>query len=664
MVKIGVDVGGTFTDFVFVDQGKLWTWKVLSTPPDPARGVLEGLSHEVVGEEEWQLVHGSTVATNALLERKGAKTALITTAGFEDVLEIGRQDRDHLYDFMVERPVALVPSSLRFGIRERLDCRGKVLEPLDEESLDSILERLAREEVESVALCLLFSYANPGHEVRLLHRTLKLGVPVSASHQILPEYREYERCATTVVNAYVSPLMERYLGRLEAEIGGGRLRIMQSNGGSISAMTARQEAVRTILSGPAGGVVGAAFVARHAGFDKAITFDMGGTSTDVSLVDGEVSVTTEAAVGAVPLRVPLLDIHTVGSGGGSIVWIDEGGALRVGPHSAGADPGPVCYGRGDRITVTDAHLFLGRLDPERFLGGKMRLDVERAEAAIYDFARQAKLDPLRLAEGTITVANARMEKAIRVISVERGYDPREFCLVSFGGAGGLHACFLAASLSIPRVLVPMHAGLLSAYGMLVADVVKDYAKTILRPTAATPFEELEGMVSVLQKQGRREVQDEGVTAELITTEAFLDMRYLGQAYELRVPFGRDFASRFHELHRRSYGYANPARETESVTLRLRVRGGVEKPPLPNVPEGSADPASACVGTKQIFLQDQWVEVPVFARETLQAANRIVGPALIVEMSATTLIAPGWDTTVDVQGNLLLENQQPQGAPHE
>ena len=664
MIKIGVDVGGTFTDFVCVDRGRLRTWKILSTPRDPARGVLDGLAHEMVGVEGWQLVHGSTVATNALLERKGAKVALVTTAGFEDVIEIGRQDRADLYDFLVERPPALVPRSLRFGVRERVDCRGKVFEPLDEESLGPLLDRLAGDEVESIALCFLFSYANPRHEARVLHRAAELGVPVSASHRILAEYREYERCATTVVNAYVAPLIERYLGRLEADIGERRLRIMQSNGGSISAATARQEGVRTILSGPAGGVVGAASVARHAGFEKAITFDMGGTSTDVSLVDGDVSVTTEGTVGGVPLRVPLLDIHTVGSGGGSIVWVDEGGALRVGPQSAGADPGPVCYGRGNQITVTDAHLFLGRLDPDRFLGGTMRLDVVRAEAAVKDFARQAGLDPLRLAEGAITVANAIMEKAIRVISVERGYDPREFCLVSFGGAGGLHACFLAASLSIPRVLVPMHAGLLSAYGMLVADVVKDYAKTILRPTAATPVEELEALVSMLQEQGRREMRDEGVAEEFITTEAFLDMRYIGQSYELRVPFGRDFASRFHALHRKSYGYANPTRETESVTLRLRVRGEVQKLPLPRVPEGSADPASACTGTKQIFLENGWVEVPVFAREALRAANRIDGPALVVEMSATTLIAPGWGATVDAQGNLLLAHQQPHGASRE
>lgn len=661
MMMIGVDVGGTFTDLVFVAGGRLWTQKVLSTHPDPARGVLEGLSHEAVGREEWQLVHGSTVATNALLERKGAKVALITTAGFEDVLEIGRQNRVDLYDFMVERHPVVVPRSLRFGVRERVDCRGKVLEPLDEESLGPLLDRLAKEKVASVAICLLSSYANPSHEARVLHRALELGIPVSASHRILPEYREYERCATTVVNAYVSPLMERYLGRLEAEIGEGRLRIMQSNGGSISAATARQEAVRTILSGPAGGVVGAASVAKHAGFDKTITFDMGGTSTDVSLVDGDLSVTTEATVGGLPLRVPLLDIHTVGSGGGSLVWIDEGGALRVGPQSAGADPGPVCYGRGDQITVTDAHLCLGRLDPDRFLGGKMRLDVERAEAAMNDFARQVKLDPLRLAEGTITVANAAMEKAIRVISVGRGYDPRAFCLVSFGGAGGLHACSLAWSLSIPWVLVPMHAGLLSAYGMLVADVVKDYAKTILRPTTTTSFEEIEAIVSLLKEQGLREMKDEGVAEGLITTEAFVDMRYLGQSYELRVPFGRDFASRFHEVHRRSYGYANPARETESVTLRLRVRGKVDKPPLSRVEEGSADAASASVGTRRIFLEDHWVETPVYAREALRAANRIAGPALVVEMSATTLIAPGWEATVDAQGNLLLKNQEAHGA---
>lgn len=657
MTTIGVDVGGTFTDLVFLDEGRLRTRKVLSTPADPAGGVLEGLSMESVREERWQVVHGSTVATNALLERKGAKVALITTAGFEDVLEIGRQDRTRLYDLFIDRPLALVPRPHRFGVTERVDCQGRILEPLTDESLGPILDRLIREGFESIAICLLHSYANSTHEARILHHVLRLGLPVSASHRILPEYREYERCMTTVVNAYVSPLMERYLGRLEAELGEGRLRIMQSNGGSISAATARQEAVRTILSGPAGGVVGAASVARDAGFVKVITFDMGGTSTDVSLVEGGLSVTTEATIGDLPLRIPLLDIHTVGSGGGSLAWIDEGSALRVGPQSAGADPGPVCYGRGEQITVTDAHLALGRLDPDRFLGGKMRLDVGRADTALRAFARQVDMDPLRMAEGIVTVANATMEKAVRVISVERGYDPREFCLISFGGAGGLHACDLARSLSIPRVLVPPYAGLLSAYGMLVADVVKDYAKTILRPTDSAPFEEIESVVSLLRERGLREMKDEGIVEELIVTEASLDMRYLGQSYELRVPFGRDIVSQFHELHRKSYGYANLSRETEIVTVRLRVTGEGDRPSLPEVEPGSADPGAACVGERRLYLEGGWVAAPVFVREALRAANRIVGPALVVEMSATIVVAPGWVGTVDERGNLLLNTGQ-------
>ncbi|MFQ5847000.1 MAG: hydantoinase/oxoprolinase family protein [Candidatus Methylomirabilales bacterium] len=656
MRKVGVDVGGTFTDLVFVTEGKLRTRKILSTPPDPARGVLDGLADEASGGESCQVVHGSTVATNALLERKGAAVALITTAGFEDVLEIGRQDRPQLYDFMVGRPPVLVPRTLRVGVRERVDCRGNILEPLEEEDLSPILGHLAAQGVESIAVCLLFSYANPSHEARILRRAMELGIPVCASHRVHPEYREYERCMATVVNAYVSPVMDRYLGRLEAAIGTARLRIMQSNGGSISATTARQEAIRTILSGPAGGVVGATAIAREAGFDKVITFDMGGTSTDVSLVDGNLGITTEAAVAGLPLRIPLLDIHTVGAGGGSLVWIDEGGALRVGPQSAGADPGPVCYGRGEGITVTDAHLTLGRLDPDRFLGGMMRLDVARTEAAIEAFARRVSLDRLRVAEGVITVANAAMEKAIRVISVERGRDPREFCLVSFGGAGGLHACALAQSLAIPGVLVPPHAGLLSAYGMLVADVVKDYAKTLLRGTSSASFDELEAVVGLLKDHGLREMKDEGVAEESITTEASLDMRYLGQSYELRVPFGRDFLSQFHELHRRSYGFANPVRETEIVTVRLRVRGGTEKPALTRVEEGTADPTAACVGERKIYLEGGWISAPVFTREALRAANRIGGPALVVEMSATTLIPAGWAATVDGRGNLLLQSE--------
>jgi N-methylhydantoinase A len=653
MTKVGVDVGGTFTDLVFLANGKIWTHKVLSTPLDPARAVLEGLAHEALTEGTYQIVHGSTVATNALLEGKGASVALITTAGFEDLLEIGRQDRPRLYDFMVDRPPLLVPRALRFGIRERIDCRGRMLEPLGDDGLISILAHLASAGVESIAICLLHSYANPSHEARILKHALPLGLPVSASHRILPEYREYERCVATVLNAYVSPLMDRYLGRLENAIGKGRLRIMQSNGGSISGAVARQEAVRTVLSGPAGGVVGASAVAREAGSDKVITFDMGGTSTDVALIDGDLKVTTEAEVGGLPLRIPLLDIHTVGSGGGSLVWIDAGGALRVGPQSAGADPGPVCYGRGEQITVTDAHLILGRLDPDHFLGGKMRLDYERAGTVMTAFARQLGMDPLRLAEGVVTVANVTMEKAIRVISVERGHDPREFCLVSFGGAGGLHACALAQSLSIPRVLIPPHAGLLSAYGMLVADVVKDYAKTLLRSTASTSFEELQAVVGLLKEQGVRDMKDEGLDEESVATEAALDMRYIGQSYELRVPCEQDFLSRFHDLHRKSYGYANPARETEIVTVRLRVKGGVEKPPLAPVEEGSADPGAACVGERRVFLDDAWVTAPIFSRDALRAGNRFAGPALVVEMSATAFIAPGWTATVDRRGNLVL-----------
>jgi N-methylhydantoinase A len=656
MTKVGVDVGGTFTDLVFLADGRLWAHKVLSTPLDPAGAVLEGLAQGTLAEERHQIVHGSTVATNGLLERKGARVALITTAGFEDLLEIGRQDRPRLYDFMVDRPPVLVPRALRFGIRERVDCRGRVLEPLEDDGVTPLLGHLASVGVESIAICLLHCYANPTHEARILKRALPQGIPVSASHRILPEYREYERCVATVVNAYVSPLMERYLGRLEEAVGKGRLRIMQSNGGSISAAVARQEAVRTILSGPAGGVVGATAVAREAGFDKVITFDMGGTSTDVALIDGDLRVTTEAEVGGLPLRIPLLDIHTVGSGGGSLVWIDEGGALRVGPQSAGADPGPVCYGRGEQITVTDAHLALGRLDPNRFLGGKMRLEAERTRAVMAAFGRRIGMGPLRLAEGIVTVANATMEKAIRVISVERGHDPREFCLVSFGGAGGLHACALAQSLSIPRVLIPPYAGLLSAYGMLVADVVKDYAKTLLRSTAHTSFEELQAVLTVLKEQGVRDMKDEGLDEESISTEAALDMRYLGQSYELRVPFEQDFLSRFHALHRKSYGYANPSRETEIVTVRLRVKGAVEKPPLAPVAEGSADPGAACVGEGRVFLDDEWVTAPIFAREALLAGNRFAGPALVVEMSATAFLAAGWEATVDKRGNLAFSRR--------
>ena len=475
MFIIGIDTGGTFTDFVYKEGDRWGIYKILSTPSNPADAIIEGLKYIAEGKHK-KIVHGSTVATNAILERKGAKTALITNKGFEDIIEIGRQNRSRLYDLAYRKEPALVPSALRFGIPGRILNNGDEHTPLDHEEVKRIIGILNDNNIESIAVCLLYSYVNPAHENKTKEMLQSLDIPVSLSHEILSEFREYERTSTTVINAYVSPKMQNYIGTLIKHTGkNDHLSIMQSNGGSISADTATRESVRTILSGPAGGAVGAFEIGRMAGYSKIITFDMGGTSTDVSLMDGKLSLTTQSLISGLPIRVPMIDIHTVGAGGGSIASMDTGGALRVGPESAGADPGPICYGKGDRITVTDANLYLGRIIPEHFLGGNMALKRDKLETSFKLFSRETGLSSIELAEGILAVANTAMEKAIRVISVERGFNPGDFTLLSFGGAGGLHAAFLARLLNIPKVIIPANPGTLSAMGMLMADVIKDYS---------------------------------------------------------------------------------------------------------------------------------------------------------------------------------------------
>jgi len=503
LLRVGIDIGGTFTDFVVYHPhtGGIDTFKVLSTPGDPAEAVLKGLAdleRQVKFTSAVAIIHGSTVATNALLERKGARTALVATRGFRDVLQIGRQNRPSLYDFNADPPEPLVSVDERLEVNERVDHTGRVLQPLDPTNLNSLISDLSSSNIESVAVCLLFSFLHPEHEKLIAEKLRSAGYFVSASHEILPEYREYERTSTTVVNAYVSPVMDRYLSHLENALSSGddspHLRVMQSNGGVISLEDARKNGVRCILSGPAGGLVGARYYGALAQFNleehqpgtnssgiRLITFDMGGTSTDVSLIENEPRLTSESVVGGCPIRVPVLDIHTIGAGGGSIASVDLGGALRVGPQSAGADPGPACYGRGDLPTVTDANLVLGRLAPEFFLGGQMRLDAARAEGSLRRIGKElgfGSKGAVQAALGVVEIANAHMERALRVISVERGHDPRDFTLLSFGGAGSLHAADLARRLGIPFVLVPPLASTLSAFGMLAADVVKDYSQGI------------------------------------------------------------------------------------------------------------------------------------------------------------------------------------------
>ena len=662
-MRIGIDVGGTFTDFFIFDEesGEFITEKILSTPHNPDHALLNGLER-IHPETPPYIIHGSTVATNALLERKGARTALISTQGFRDVIVIGRQIRRDLYDFFIHRPRPVVQDKGRLEIKERIDHYGRVITPLDEDELPILIDKLRNLDVESVAVCLLFSFVNPAHEQMITQSLRQAGFTVSASCEVLPEFREYERTSTTVINAYVSPIIDRYLGGLEERLEVADFHIMQSNGGSIRAAEARAGAVRSILSGPAGGVVGAFNVAQTAGFEQIISFDMGGTSTDVSLCDGAIRVTNEAEIDGFPIRVPVIDIHTVGSGGGSIAYIDAGGALRVGPKSAGADPGPVCYGRGGvEPTVTDANLLIGRLAPDHFLGGRMGLDVQAAEKTLDLLARNVGLTPWldltpaqTVALGVIKVVNARMERALRVISVERGFDPRDFTLVSFGGAGGLHAVDLARALGIPYVLVPPCASTLSAFGMLTAEVIKDYVQTVMMP-GDTPFGELERLLSQLAERGLQEVQREGVSEDRINIHRELDMRYVGQGYELTLPLSPDFIRVFHDLHQKTYGHSAPESPVEIVNIRLRAIGDVSRPTLPSSPLGVDDPSEAFIGRRAFVHEDGRItDEPFYQGEHLQPGQIIAGPAMIVFKDTTVYLPEGSRANVDEYSNLVIE----------
>ncbi|WP_022670016.1 hydantoinase/oxoprolinase family protein [Hippea alviniae] len=655
MEIIGVDTGGTFTDFIFkTDDGKWGVYKVLSTPHNPAEAVLEGISH-VAKKGKFKVIHGSTVATNALLERKGAYTAFITNKGFEDIIEIGRQNRKRLYDLFYKRDEMLVPKELRFGLSCRVNKDGEIIQQIDDGELEALVKKIEDAKAEAVAVCFLFSFLNPQHELKVKKAISRLGLPVSLSHQILSEFREYERASTTIINAYVSPKMKRYITNIVDEIGNNELRIMQSNGGSISATTAMEESVRTILSGPAGGAVGAFEIGKMAGYTKLITFDMGGTSTDVSLIDERLPLTYESEIAGFPVKVPMIDIHTVGAGGGSIAYIDAGGSLKVGPESAGADPGPICYGKGEKITVTDANLYLGRLIPDFFLGGNMKLDRERLDGYFKAMAKSIGMDEFELAEGILTVANTSMEKAIRVISVDRGYDPREFVLFSFGGAGGMHAVFLARLLHIPKVFVPNNPGILSAIGMLLADIVKDYSQTVMLKDNQTTFENLKELFEPLEEKGVQDLLKEGIDIKNIKLQRFLDMRYLGQSYEITVDFKEDYLELFHQMHRRSYGYSDEAKTVEIVNIRLRAVGSPDKPTFERIPKTEREQnEDAILGYRDAMFNRQFYRTTVVDRNKLLAGNIVEGPAIIVEYSSTIVLPSGSVATVDEFGNLIIE----------
>jgi N-methylhydantoinase A len=654
-LRVAIDTGGTFTDCVYLAGGELQVLKVFSTPANPAQAVLDGLAQIGAGQA-LDVRHGTTVGTNTMLERKGARVAFVTTAGFEDTIAIGRQTRSKLYDWFVPLPVCLVPRQLRFGVPERVSAEGEILRAPTKEELDYLVNQVRDSRAEAIAISLLFAFAQPETEKRVEAALESLGLPISTSHRILPEFREYERASTIVVNAYLAPRMESYLLHLEQSVAthhaGGRVDVMQSSGGILSARRAAPEPVRTVLSGPAGGVIGACRVARWAGFERIIGFDMGGTSTDVFLSDaGSPPLTRESTVAGVPVSMPMLDIHTAGAGGGSVARFDAGGMLRVGPESAGAEPGPICFGRGTMPTVTDANLLLGRLDQESFLGGGVQLDRRRAEQVMSE-----KKGPLKTTEefaaGIVRVVETQMEKAIRVISIERGHDPRQFTLVAFGGGGPLHACSLARALRIPTVLVPSMPGALSAIGILLADAVRDYSRTVMLPADAT--ESIEAIFAELEQRGVAEFAAEGLQG---LAERTVDIRYRRQGYELNVPYDAQCIQSFHRLHQQRYGFSDERKPVEVVNLRLRMIATAEpysptyRKPIPG------DGAAACYAERPVHFAGKWISSRHYRRQSLIPGDAIHGPAMITEYTSATALPPDSCARVDGFGNLIISVEE-------
>jgi N-methylhydantoinase A len=614
--------------------------------------VLNGL-RQIAMAQEVVVRHGTTVGTNAMLERKGARVAFVTTRGFEDTIAIGRQARPKLYDWFQPAPACLVQEGLRFGITERTSAECEVIRGVDARELEELVSNIRNANVEAVALSLLFSFANSKNEIAVASALERLGLPLSISHRILPEFREYERASTVVANAYLAPKMGAYLTNLatsvEREYEQARLEVMQSSGGIIPARLAAAEPVRTILSGPAGGVIGAYKLATLAGFDRIIGFDMGGTSTDVCLVDasaGGLHISTESVVSGISIGVPMLDIHTAGAGGGSIARFDAGGMLRVGPESAGSVPGPICFGRGELPTVTDANLALGRLGTERFLGGSVELDRER----MMHWMEKAK-GPIATVEGfaagIVRVIETSMAKAIRVISVERGYDPRDFTLVAFGGGGPVHACSLAHTLRVPRVLVPTQPGALSAVGILLADTMREYSRTVMLPIDAS----FETVFSELERIATEDFRAEGLTAQSWRS---VDVRYQGQGYELNVPHGPGVAARFHDLHQRRYGFANELRGLEVVNVRVRMVSAAEpfEPVVRPLQEG--DGSHALIHTRRVYFDSSFHETRIYDRVLLRPGDTFAGPAIVSEYSSATVLPLGDVLRVDGLGNLVIE----------
>ncbi|HEY7206028.1 MAG TPA: hydantoinase/oxoprolinase family protein [Methylomirabilota bacterium] len=679
-MQIGVDIGGTFTDIVALDRsGRLALTKVPSTPKDLLDGIAAAATKVLAlagarPADVERFIHGTTVATNAVLEQKGATTGVLTTEGFEDVLEMGRMKRSRMYDLGMdpEVPTFLAPRRRRLGIRERLDARGHVLTPLHEADVRQAVETLRAQGVSAIAVCYLFSFLNPAHERRTREIIAEIApeLSVSLSSEVDPTFREYERSCVTAFDAYLGPVVKRYLAGLAETLRGLGVRgvplIMRSRGGIVSASLAAQQPVTLFLSGPAGGVIGAAFAAERSGVANFVSLDMGGTSNDVALVrDGRPLLVSEGAIGPFPVRTPMVDVNTIGAGGGSIAWIDAAGGLRVGPQSAGAEPGPACYGRGgDEATVTDASVVLGYLNPARFAGGAMTLDVAAAGRALAALGSRLGLDPVAAAAGIHRVVNARMADQIRLVTIKRGYDPRQFALLVLGGAGPVHGAALAEEMGMAEVVVPEAPGVLAAFGLLAAAIEHHHARTLPARTDAADLGAINACLGELDAAGRARMDEEGAPAAAVRVAYAADMRYVGQAYELEVPIPApvtaagvpDIVAAFHAVHERVYGYARAQQPVEFVNFRAVHAFPLPRPTVTPAARATGTLAEAQVGERPAYF-GRFVPTAIYERSRLPLGARLAGPAIVEQTDSTTVIPPGVTALVDEAGNLRLRRDR-------
>ena len=676
--RLGIDTGGTFTDVVLFDEAekKIAVTKTPSTPSNPALAVIHGIDKISnicgIGSENIDfLVHGTTVATNALLEYRGIETALLLTEGFRDVLSIARQTRPKLYDWFAKRPDPLVPRKFRYEVSERVSSHGEIIKGSDKDQIKAIAIELRERNIKSIAVCLLHSYANPSHE-REIKKVFSRYFPdakVCLSSDVLKEIREYERMSTTVINAYVMPIIERYLAdarkRMKRKGLEVELNVMQSNGGIMTADAAAQKSVNTLLSGPAGGVIGSMAIAAQAEVENVVTIDMGGTSFDISLIyHDRINYKTESTIGGHPIKAPMIDIHTLGAGGGSIAWVDEGGALRVGPVSAGSDPGPVCYGKGGREpTVTDANLVLGRLNPEYYLGGEVEVDMDAAKRSIEEkIAGPLNLTVEQAGDGILRVINATMVRGMRSVTVEKGYDAREFSMVSFGGTGPLHAVDLSKELGISEIIVPLYPGLNSAVGLLTADFRYDFSSTFLRKVNEIDLGDLNREYHELEEKALEQMERERISSENIKLVRSVDMRYSGQAYELNIPVSsgtlnaktlNQIDEAFHSQHKTLYGFARVKELTELVYLWLSAIGLLEKPQIEKMPLSDKNSEAALKGFRNVYMDGQYIDTSLYERRELKSGNSLIGPAIIEQMDTTTLVYPGQKVSIDEYQNIRI-----------